>query len=253
MKNLYCRILSIFLDKTLIIIVLFFASFTSSAQQHRIKFGTQAPISHFIGYEYEFKNRMTVGMEVGLLTSPYGELFNSMMRNWGMEERMRKLLNDTFTYGWVFQPSVGYTINSKYHIDVFGQHFYSSTTAPPVNSFVEFFGTGIDPAILDQLPLNTDLRIVGKLYHVGALVERRIPFKNPKWELRVGLGFSSNIRTRNIIEIKQTGSVQIAQETLDLITDQTNQEIRDNYLKYAHIPMISLKFVHHLGKETAQE
>lgn len=237
-----------FLHKTLIISFLITGVHQVFSQEHRIKFGTQAPISHAIGYEYEFKNQMTAGMQVGILASPYGEMFNGMMKKWGMTEEMKVLLNEAFTYAWVFQPSVGYSFNSKYHVEVFGQHFYSSSSKVPVGAIIDYFGAAIDPKTVEDFPLETNIKLIGRLYHVGFQVERRFQFKNPQWEFRLGVGLSSNIRTRNTLEIKQFGSVQIDQETIDDITTQVNDEIRTTYLKYAHIPVINLMFVRRLGK-----
>lgn len=219
------------------------------AQTHRFRIGTKAPISHSIGYEYEFKNQLSTGIDVGVLTSPYGEIFNAMMDRWGMSEAMRNLLDDTFTYAWVVQPNVGYNINEKWRVEVVGQYLYSSTSTPPTNSFIEFFGSSLDQSIIDQFALTSDLQIIGRLYQVGAQVERRFQLKNPKWEFRLGLGLSSNIQSENVIDIKQTGSIQIAPEALDLIITETNLEIKRNYLKYAHIPTLSCTFVRKLGKE----
>lgn len=249
MKIIYQKLPLFFVVNLLIVSFLMLSCNDSLAQGHKLTIGTQVPTSHYLGYEYEFKNGFTTGGQIGLLTSPYGELFNEMMEKWGMDENVKSLLNEAFTYAWVFQPNMGYTINEKYHVEVFGQYIYSSSDAPPLVSFLPLLDTSVDPGIIDQLSLESDLRITGQLFQVGAILERRFQLKNPKWEFRLGVGFSSNIRSRNIIDIKQTGGVQIAQETIDLIVDATNEEIRTNYLKYAHIPVVNFKFVRKLGGE----
>lgn len=236
--------------KVLIIILLLFVSATSFAQTHRLKFGTQIPISFALGYEYQFKNKLTGGLQVGVLTSPYTEFFTSMMRNWGMSVEMKNILEEATTYAIVVQPSVGYTFNEKYHIELFGQHVFGPATTPPITSFLSFFGTTAEEYqdLIDLIPLETELEISARLYYVGLQIERRFQLKNPKWEFRLGVGFTSNIRTRNTLKIEQRGSVQLGQDVIDDITLQVNEEIRDTYLKYAHIPVVNVMFVRKLGK-----
>ncbi|MFT5916166.1 MAG: hypothetical protein ACJAWV_000622 [Flammeovirgaceae bacterium] len=244
------------MKKLLILSAFFLLHISVFAQSdHYLKIGTQIPLQYNIGYEFHYNQKWVGSLEVGIFTKPYDKMALGLMKNWGMDKNLNLVLEESFKYGWIVQPELGRNLGKGWYVGVFGQHIKLVAKDPSPTSVADYFGGTVfdlsedNQELLDGLLTSgASLDIIGTLRHVGFHVGKSFQTKNPRLSIFTSLGLSSNINSQSDIEFRVKGFSNLQGELVDTIESAVNKELQDNYLKYAHIPVLSVKLRYRLGE-----
>jgi hypothetical protein len=253
-------------------------SFSVNAQEVKVRIGTEFPLQHFVGINYQHNEKFSADFSYGINDTPYNDELYDWIRVPSDKESLKDFLKDITDDGNVLSLGVNYH-KDKWYFGVKAQYiklYGSGSYRDIINSDLvrEGLASG-EKILLDSVlsaldnpiarlfvNLEDEVRMESSLFQLGLKVGREFQFKNPKLSMNLELGLTANMSAstktsydQNLVSALEsfalnqvTGSNrdQIL-ENIDLVTEggQLNEFFED----YAYIPSLSIGLAYSLYKK----
>ncbi len=263
-------------------IVLFFTFslfyFSGYAQEIKLQIGTDFPLNHYVGINYQHNERFSADVSFGLVTSPYNnELYDWINVPSRLESR-KDFIQDFTKDGNVFAFGVNVHKNKWYagvqvqfiqlngsgsYNDIINSDLVQNDLASGEKALLDSVLTILNSPLGSALVnLNDEVSIETNLIQLGIKAGRQIQFKDSKFSMNVELGISANMQAKttttydralasqidffaqNIVTGSNSGQIQ---ENLDF--EQQGQLVNEFFEDYGFIPSLRIGVAYQLWKK----
>ena len=201
----------------LFLIIFFFLSQNTQAQNFRLSIGTDIPYQHYIGATLEL-DRIDIAYRTGILVPPYSDIILDIAESLGTSEIYINLLDASYDFGWMnslgayykFGKQKNWYLGPEFRLDYL-------TGADTRADFIE--------SIVGQ-PLNRRVQI-------GSNDEVQLSLTTYALGLRLGRSFYLEEKKRHIINVEFSAAKHIATQTsltVDAQNAATINEILDDLM-----------------------
>jgi hypothetical protein len=266
------------MKKNLLLIAAFLFLLDGYGQELRLRLGTEFPLQHYIGVNYQFNPKFSADLSYGIVDSPYNnELYdwiNVPSKFQSRKEFLQELTDDgsVVAFGGNFHKNKWY----------FGLHFqYIQLNASGSydqilnNDLVQEELSSSEQILLDSVltllrspigsfVINLDNRVAMEtsLFQMGLKVGRQFQFKNPKWSMNIELGLTANLHAttetyydRNLLNrIEFLANTQFTGSSSEQILENLNfdergEQVNEFFRDYGYIPGLRIGFSYLLYKK----
>ena len=248
------------------------------SQEVKLFTGTDFPLQHYVGINYQHNDRFSADLSFGLVTSPYNnELYDWINVPSRLESR-KDFIQDFTNDGSVL--GLGLNVHkNKWYIGIQGQHIQlngSSSYNEIINS--DFVQNDLAPGekqLLDSVlnilrspigrllvDLEDQVSIETNLIQLGLKVGRQIQFKDSKFSMNVELGITANIQATTKTTYDQALASQIEVFAQNFVTGSNSNQLIENldfeqqgelvnefFEDYGFIPSLRVGVVYRLWKK----
>ena len=253
------------MKRTLFLIASIFCFISTFSQEVSLRLGTEFPLQHYLGINYQHTTKLSADLTLGFVGSPYNDELYDWINVPAEQESRKDFLQLTTDDGWAI--GVGGNLHkNKWYFGVYGQLIRLNASG----SYREIINSDLiqndiasgEKALLDsvlmlldnplgRLIVDLDDKISTKtmLFQLGLKAGRKFQFKDPKWSMNVELGITANMYANTttiydrdlapIIEsfaqnqVTGSNSGQI-QENLDF--ERQGERIDEFFKDYGYIP-----------------
>jgi len=266
------------MKRILILVALFLCFFSGYSQELKLRIGTEFPLQHYIGINYQLNKTFSADLSIGSVSSPYNNELYDWIKVPSKQQARKEFLQDLSDDGNALSFGVNMHKN-KWYFGVYCQYIKlnaSGSYDEILNSeLIQEEFTDEEKAILDSvltilrtplggliLNLNDRVSIETSLFQLGVKVGRQFQFKNPKLSMNVELGITANMyaNTKTTYDRSLSSRVEsIAQNQLstssgdqiieNLDFDARGEEVNQFFEDYGYIPGLRIGFSYLLYKK----
>lgn len=266
------------MKQILILFTVFLCFFSGYSQELKLRIGTEFPLQHYIGLNYQHNKTFSADFSFGLVTSPYNNELYDWINVPSRFEARKDFLQALSDDGNVTAFGINVHKNKWY----FGVHcqFINLNAS---GSYEEILNSDLiqeefsveEQAILDSVlsilrspfggfivNLNDRVAIETSLFQLGLKVGRQFQFKNPKMSMNVELGITANMSatTKTFYDrslaarVENIALFQLSGSSGDQILENLNFEERGNQVNeffedYGYIPGLRIGFSYLIYKK----
>lgn len=222
--------------------LLFATSFECASQKLAVKVGTAIPLNYHVGLDYQFHDKFSAGLNLGLLTYPYNLAIYSILGAFDIDDAIINTIGGAFNYGLIAQPEIRYHFKKNY-FGILYSYYYLSAKETPIDAMQNYYGNNLQ----DRNTLrNKEFSLGCQLHNAGLLYGRIIPLKNEKMQIRLELSLSKTFASSSKMSTERSLS-------LTKINEQIQTELNSYFIQYAYLPSINVQWVYLLGKNSTNK
>ena len=266
------------MKRNLLLIAAISYFFSGYNQEVRLKIGTEFPLQHYIGVNYQHNLKFSADLSFGIVDSPYNDELYDWIKVPADKKSRKDFLQQTTDDGWVLEFGGNFHKNDWY-FGIQGQfiklNFSESYNEIIKTDLVQNDLASGEKALLDSVlvqarsplgrlivDLDDRVEIESSLFQLGLKAGRQFQFKNPKLSMFVELGITANMHTktktsydRNLAttiesfaenQVVGSNSNQIL-ENLDF--EKQGEQINQFFEDYGFIPGLSVGVAYRLYKK----
>jgi hypothetical protein len=245
--------------------------FSGASQEVRISLGTEFPLQHYIGINYQHNQKLSADLSFGIVDSPYNDELYDWIRVPSKHQARKDFLQALTDDGSVFGFGVNFHHN-KWYFGVHGQFIKLNASGSYdeilSSDLVQEEFTSEEKMVLDSvltilrspfggliLNLNNRVSMETSLFQLGIKVGRRFQFNNPKLSMNVELGITANVNAKTkttydrslYSRVEGIARNQLSASSGDLILENLNfdergEEVNQFFEDYGYIPGLRIGF-----------
>lgn len=197
---------------------------------HSLKLNIEIPVQMGIGYDYQWTDRISSGVQIGILREPNSSIILSSMEAFGTDELTLDLIENAFSSGWIYELDVHYHF-TRFYAGVFTQHARLSGEETSEDLIVQITGNELPQR--RRIQRENDIELASNLWQLGLLIGRKFQL-GERGFLFTELGFSMNIFSESTVSSEERNLAATSQVIEDYLTDI--------YASYAFIPSIAFGY-----------
>mgnify|MGYP001361437455 CR=1 FL=1 len=266
------------MKKNLLLIAAFLFLLDGYGQELRLRLGTEFPLQHYIGVNYQFNPKFSADLSYGIVDSPYNNELYDWIKVPSKHEARKDFLQEITDDGSVIAFGGNVHKNKWYfgiHCQFIKLNASTSYEQLLVNELIQEELSSSEQALLDSVLMllkgpfgrfifNLDERVSmeSSLFQLGLKIGRQFQFKNPKWSMNVELGLTANMYTktetfydRNLVSrVENLARTQLSSEDSEQILkhlnfDERGEQVNEFFRDYGYIPGLRIGFSYLLYKK----
>jgi hypothetical protein len=204
-------------------------------QSNRLFATFELPVQYSIGYNYQFSEKFSGNVQLGLLTEPNTSVILSTLEAFGTDESITLLIEDAFESGTVIELGANYHWSKSYG-GLFFQRIIMSGDQTPIRQVELVTGRRINA--FPRIGINTNtpeiyVLLESSISQMGVLYGRRFDLTTHS-ELCAEIAISAHISS--------TTSVESDVRNIDTLSQQIDEILTETYRNYAYIPSLTVGY-----------
>jgi hypothetical protein len=230
------------IKKILLVLLLFLLiSGQIFAQQSRRELfaGAQVPLQFTAGYQYQLHPRISLRMQVGVMTHPLDKIFLYTMEQSGLNKNLSSIIKESFDIGYLATGGINIH-HRKYYLGLNGQYAHLRGQGRLTEALYTYYKKDLPaiPAEFQPLLDGLQIRWQSDIWNAGILAGRKFLLPDSRFAVHSELGFTKTFISASKFSSSNTF---LDQTTLaDEIYTRLDKEFTDAFWKYGYYPSINL-------------
>ena len=222
----------VFFMKILTYLTYLLVLFPALCQQgeHSIQLNIEVPVQMGIGYDYQWTDRISSGVQVGILREPNSSIILASLDALGTDDATLDLIENAFSSGWVYEVDVHYHF-SGFYAGIFTQYARLSGKETPEELLVQITGNELPQR--RRIRQEKDITLESDLWQFGVLIGKKFDI-GERGFLFTEIGFSMNIGSESTVKSEE--------RNLAATSQFIEEYLSDIYASYAFIPSVSFGY-----------
>ena len=223
--------------------------------RHQLLLGTQFPLQMGLGYHYRISPSFSLRAQAGVLTSPYDDVVLGLMRRYGADERLTRIVESSFGLGGVGNVGLVYH-RDRYRFGIQGGYVGLHGQSPIPDLMLIYYGPEIGNLFLErarqEAPEGTpgletvEVTAITELWTAGITGGRQFTFRNPRLGLLAEIGLTRSFRSTTAIQSNYEAFDQ--HPPIAYVYSDVKAQVKEAYRQYGWLPTVNVYLTYYLGK-----